>query len=39
MIEEKVIRTAKKLNMDHLLDRKPSELSNGQRQRVGLGGH
>ncbi|WP_228440990.1 ABC transporter ATP-binding protein [Novibacillus thermophilus] len=37
VIEEKVIRTAKKLNIDHLLDRKPSELSNGQRQRVGLG--
>ncbi len=32
-----VVETAKLLEIDKLLDRKPSELSGGQRQRVALG--
>jgi len=32
-----VDRVAQTLQMDHLLDRKPSELSGGQRQRVAMG--
>ena len=34
---EIVDRVAKILQMDHLLDRKPSQLSGGQRQRVAMG--
>lgn len=36
-IKKEVTRIAKTLNIDGLLERKPSELSNGQRQRVALG--
>ena len=36
-IEEKVLATAKTLELDALLHRKPAELSGGQRQRVALG--
>lgn len=32
----RVIRAAKRVELDHLLDRKPSQLSGGQRQRVAL---
>lgn len=32
-----VEKVAKKLRIDHLLDRKPAQLSGGQRQRVALG--
>tara|TARA_R110002094_G_scaffold221042_1_gene194461 strand:- start:335 stop:1453 length:1119 start_codon:yes stop_codon:yes gene_type:complete len=32
-----VLEVAKMLQMDHLLDRKPSQLSGGQRQRVAMG--
>jgi multiple sugar transport system ATP-binding protein len=35
--DEIVRRVAKTLQMDHLLDRKPSQLSGGQRQRVAMG--
>ncbi len=35
--KEKVTQTAKLLEIDMLLERKPSELSGGQRQRVALG--
>jgi multiple sugar transport system ATP-binding protein len=34
---EAVARVAKFLQMDHLLNRKPSQLSGGQRQRVAMG--
>lgn len=37
IIDQKVRSTAKTLGIDALLNRKPAELSNGQRQRVGLG--
>jgi ABC-type sugar transport system ATPase subunit len=37
VIEEKVRSTAKTLEIDGLLRRKPAELSGGQRQRVALG--
>lgn len=37
VVEKKVNSVAAKLGIDQLLDRKPSELSNGQRQRVALG--
>jgi len=37
LIEERVTRTSKILQLDALLDRKPSELSGGQRQRVAIG--
>lgn len=36
-IEKKVNEIAKVLQLENLLDRKPSELSGGQRQRVALG--
>ncbi len=35
--EAAVFEVAKMLQMDHLLDRKPSQLSGGQRQRVAMG--
>ncbi|GHA22003.1 sugar ABC transporter ATP-binding protein [Devosia pacifica] len=35
--ERKVMDAAKILQMEHLLDRKPSQLSGGQRQRVAIG--
>ena len=35
--EEKVRRAAQILQMEHLLDRRPSQLSGGQRQRVAIG--
>ena len=35
--EETVSRVAKILQIEHLLDRKPSQLSGGQRQRVAMG--
>ncbi|MGP4038924.1 ABC transporter ATP-binding protein [Gracilibacillus sp. D59] len=37
VIEKEVKRVASILKIDHLLERNISELSNGQRQRVGLG--
>jgi len=36
-IKERVIKAANILNIQELLDRKPSELSGGQRQRVAMG--
>ena len=36
-IEEAVNKAAKRLQIDHLLERKPAELSGGQRQRVAIG--
>ena len=36
-IEERVIATANLLDIEQLLERKPSQLSGGQRQRVALG--
>ncbi|MBR5047959.1 MAG: ATP-binding cassette domain-containing protein, partial [Eubacterium sp.] len=36
-IDEKVREAAKILDLDKLLDRKPSQLSGGQRQRVAMG--
>ncbi|MDF0602079.1 sn-glycerol-3-phosphate ABC transporter ATP-binding protein UgpC [Psychromarinibacter sp. C21-152] len=36
-IERRVRDAAKRLEIDHLLDRRPSHLSGGQRQRVALG--
>ncbi len=35
--EERVLDAARKLGLDQLLTRKPSELSGGQRQRVAMG--
>ncbi len=35
--EEEVQRVAQMLQIEHLLDRKPSQLSGGQRQRVAMG--
>ncbi|NNE51448.1 MAG: sn-glycerol-3-phosphate ABC transporter ATP-binding protein UgpC [Sulfitobacter sp.] len=35
--DQAVQEVAKMLQMDHLLDRKPSQLSGGQRQRVAMG--
>ena len=35
--EEKVAEAARILQMEHLLDRRPSQLSGGQRQRVAIG--
>ena len=35
--EAKVAEAARILQMEHLLDRRPSELSGGQRQRVAIG--
>ncbi|MEO8070228.1 MAG: ABC transporter ATP-binding protein [Acidobacteriota bacterium] len=37
LISERVRRTAASLDLEALLDRKPSQLSGGQRQRVALG--
>jgi multiple sugar transport system ATP-binding protein len=36
-IRSRVTEVAKKLYIDHLLDRKPAKLSGGERQRVALG--
>jgi len=36
-IDEEVNTAAKRLQIDHLLERKPAELSGGQRQRVAIG--
>lgn len=36
-IDNKVRETAKMLDLEHLLERKPKALSGGQRQRVALG--
>tara|TARA_R110002020_G_scaffold109430_16_gene253158 strand:+ start:25744 stop:26991 length:1248 start_codon:yes stop_codon:yes gene_type:complete len=36
-IDRDVAAVAKKLRIDHLLDRRPAQLSGGQRQRVALG--
>ena len=35
--ERKVAHAARVLQMEHLLDRRPSQLSGGQRQRVAIG--
>ncbi len=35
--QRKIAQVAKLLQIDHLLDRKPSQLSGGQRQRVAMG--
>lgn len=35
-IHERVLKAAKRVELDHLLDRKPAQLSGGQRQRVAL---
>jgi multiple sugar transport system ATP-binding protein len=35
--ERKVMEAARILQMEHLLDRRPSQLSGGQRQRVAIG--
>jgi multiple sugar transport system ATP-binding protein len=37
VISETVGRTAKALQLDHMMERKPQALSGGQRQRVALG--
>ena len=37
LIDERVMRAAKILNLDQLLERYPRELSGGQRQRVAMG--
>lgn len=36
-IDERIHSASKMLDIDHLLDRKPSQLSGGQRQRVAIG--
>jgi multiple sugar transport system ATP-binding protein len=36
-LSERVGRTAKPLQLDHMMERKPQALSGGQRQRVALG--
>ncbi len=36
-VQQRVIEVATQLHIDHLLERKPSELSGGQCQRVALG--
>ncbi len=36
-IDQRVRKTAKILDIEHLLDRKPKQLSGGQRQRVAVG--
>ncbi len=36
-IKERVHKVAAMMNMDHLLERLPSQLSNGQKQRVAMG--
>ncbi|NND89985.1 MAG: sn-glycerol-3-phosphate ABC transporter ATP-binding protein UgpC [Granulosicoccus sp.] len=35
--EQRVMQAARILQMEHLLDRRPSQLSGGQRQRVAIG--
>ncbi|WP_428774500.1 ABC transporter ATP-binding protein [Vibrio sp.] len=35
-LHERVMRAAQRVELDHLLDRKPATLSGGQRQRVAL---
>ncbi|MFX7724246.1 ATP-binding cassette domain-containing protein, partial [Acinetobacter baumannii] len=35
-IDEEVARVARLLQIEHLLERKPSQLSGGQQQRVGV---
>ena len=37
LVIEKITTAAKMLEIEHLLDRKPSQLSGGQRQRVAIG--
>lgn len=37
VIEEKVAKAAKMLELEDLLDKKPSQMSGGQRQRVAMG--
>ncbi|MCL9780943.1 ATP-binding cassette domain-containing protein [Vibrio sp. S4M6] len=34
---ERIVRTAKMLDVEHLLERKPAMLSGGQRQRIAIG--
>lgn len=36
-IDEEVARVARLLQIEHLLERKPSQLSGGQQQRVAMG--
>ena len=36
-IKERVLRAARSLDIEHLLDRKPRALSGGQRQRIAIG--
>lgn len=36
-IKKAIARVTKMMKIDHLLERKPSQLSNGQRQRVAIG--
>ena len=36
-MDAKILEVAKLLQIDHLLDRQPSQLSGGQRQRVAMG--
>lgn len=36
-IKDRVYQIAKMMSMDHLLERLPSQLSNGQKQRVAMG--
>lgn len=36
-VDEKVLKAAQVLDLEHLLDRKPAALSGGQRQRVAMG--
>ncbi|WP_204318333.1 hypothetical protein [Serratia marcescens] len=35
-IDEEVARVARLLQIEHLLERKPSQLSGGQQQRVAM---
>jgi len=35
--EQRILSVARTLQMEHLLDRRPSQLSGGQRQRVAMG--
>lgn len=36
-MEDRILKSAKMLQIDHLLDRLPKQLSGGQRQRVAIG--
>ncbi len=36
-IRERVLKVARQLGIDHLLDRRPAEISGGERQRAALG--